>query len=185
MRDESDNTIEQLKALIEEFKKALRESTFETLLEKRALQAVLGQPASCPDCPQVFVSMPYVKELSPVYDDHIKEVARQLGLTIGTAKDIFPHGQIMSAVWAGIHAADVVIADCTGCNSNVMYEIGLSHAIGKTTILISQSIADVPSDFRHFKVIDYQFTPRGMAKFQLELKESILHARRRDKGGAE
>jgi len=55
-----------------------------------------------------------------------------------------------------IASADIVIADCTGNNPNVLYELGLAHALGKETILITQDSMDgVPSDIKLFEFIKY------------------------------
>jgi len=52
--------------------------------------------------------------------------------------------------------ADVIIADCSGRNPNVFYELGIAHAHSKKVILITnESIRDAPSDVRHFEFIHY------------------------------
>ena len=79
----------------------------------------------------------------------------------------------MKDVWSAIHAAQVIVADCTGRNPNVFYEIGLAHAIGRHTVLISQSIDDIPFDLRHLRIIAYEYTPRGMKAFANTLVETI------------
>jgi hypothetical protein len=86
----------------------------------------------------------------------------------------------MGDVWSAINAAIFLIADCTGRNPNVFYEIGIAHAIGKQTILISQTIDDVPFDLRHLRIVVYEYTPRGMMVFEEALGKSIdsLQARR-------
>jgi hypothetical protein len=87
--------------------------------------------------------MPFTSELGPIYEDHIKKVIVDLRLTVGRADDFFSAGSIVQEVWSAIKAASIIIADCTGRNPNVFYEIGISHTIGKDTILITQSIDDV------------------------------------------
>ena len=47
-----------------------------------------------------------------------------------------------------------VIADSSGRNLNVFYEIGLAHAIGVPVILITRSSDDVPFDLRHRREIN-------------------------------
>jgi len=55
-----------------------------------------------------------------------------------------------------IRAADVIIANCSGRNPNVLYELGMAHAFGKKFILLScDPIESVPTDIRHFEVIRY------------------------------
>ena len=54
----------------------------------------------------------------------------------------------MNIISEMIWRADSIIADITGKNANVFYELGYSHAIGKNTILIAQCPEDVPFDRR-------------------------------------
>lgn len=136
--------------------------------------AILGIPVERDDWPEVFVVMPFTAELKAVYDDHISRVISKLRLRIGRGDDVFGAGSIMKDIWSAIHAAQVVVADCTGRNANVFYEIGLAHAIGKDTILISQSLDDIPFDLRHLRIILYKYTPPGMDAFEKALKAAIL-----------
>ena len=71
------------------------------------------------------------------------------------ADDVYRSGSIMSDIWQFTRKADVVLADVTGRNGNVLYELGLAHAAGKPTILISESINDVPFDLRGLRVLLY------------------------------
>lgn len=121
----------------------------------------------------IFVLMPFAEDLKPVYDDHIRAVTSRLDLPVARADDFFTNGSIMADIWSGINQATIVIADCTRRNPNVFYEIGLAHAIGKSTILITQSLDDVPFDLRHLRVIVYEFSPRGMKKFEEALENTI------------
>ena len=46
----------------------------------------------------------------------------------------------------------------TGANANVLYELGLCHAINRRVVMITQRIEDVPSDLRHINLISYDTT---------------------------
>lgn len=135
--------------------------------------SIFGDPTQSKDWPQIFVLMPFAQQIEPVYDDHIKKVAGDLGMTVGRADDFFSTGQIVLDIWSAINAASTVIADCTGRNPNVFYEVGLAHAVGKNTILISQSLDDVPFDLRHLRVTIYKYTPPGMKDFELSLRKTL------------
>lgn len=128
----------------------------------------------------VFVIMPFSKELQPIYDDHIKKVAQDLSLTIARADDFFTADSVMSDVWEAICNARVIIADCTDRNPNVFYEIGLAHVLGKPVIFITQSAADVPFDVRHIRYIEYQYTPRGMTEFEQTLTKTLQNTMYKD-----
>src|SRR5215471_6685159 len=97
--------------------------------------------------------MPFSSELRPVYDDHIKNVMQEVNLECNRADDIFSNGVIIEEVWKNINEARIIIADLTGKNPNVFYEVGIAHTLGKEVILITQSIDDIPFDLRHLRCI--------------------------------
>jgi nucleoside 2-deoxyribosyltransferase len=55
-----------------------------------------------------------------------------------------------------IRKADVIIADCTGRNPNVFYELGIAHAHEKNVILITKDpVSEAPTDVRHLEFVHY------------------------------
>ena len=125
-----------------------------------------------------FVLMPFRDELLPVYEDHIAPTVRRLGLQCLRADGIFSNRPIMDDVLESVKRASVVISDLTDGNPNVFYETGICHALGKRVILISQE-REIPFDLRHLRQIRYGFTPRGMKKFEENLRltlETVLLA---------
>jgi len=123
----------------------------------------------------VFVLMPFRESLRPVFSDHILKVCQELGLNCKRADDIFRNTSIIEDIWEAINTARVIIADLTGKNANVYYEIGMAHTIGKSVILLTQAIEDVPFDLRHLRHIQYEYTPRGMQSFEERLKSTIVN----------
>jgi hypothetical protein len=134
---------------------------------------VFGKPSKDEGAYDLFVLMPFDPTLKPVYDDHIKAVAEKQALTIARADDFFTADAIMRDVWRAINNAKLIIADCTGKNPNVFYEIGIAHTLGKSVILLAQDIEDIPFDLRHFRSILYDYTPRGMTQFEDRLSKTI------------
>jgi hypothetical protein len=58
-----------------------------------------------------------------------------------------------------VEKADVLIADCSGRNANVFYELGMAHSLGKKVILITKdAIEEAPVDIRHYEFIRYELT---------------------------
>jgi hypothetical protein len=53
--------------------------------------------------------------------------------------EIFGTGKIIDQIWNGIHAARVLVAELTGRNPNVLYELGLAHALRKPVVLVSSN----------------------------------------------
>lgn len=126
------------------------------------------------DWPKVFVVMPFRDELLPVYTDHIVPIAQSMRMTIGRGDDVFSTTQVTHDIWRSIQNSSVVIADCTGRNANVFYEIGLAHAIGREVILISQSRDDIPFDLLHLRHIIYRYEPRAIKAFEQSLGKLLM-----------
>lgn len=71
------------------------------------------------------------------------------------AGDLDNQQSILQDIVIGIGNADVIIADVTGLNPNVFYELGLCHALDKKVILITQDISELPFDIRSYRVDEY------------------------------
>jgi hypothetical protein len=120
-----------------------------------------------------FVLMPFKADLQPVYSDHIKKVVEDQHLMCQRGDDIFSNSAIIEDIWESINRARIIIADLTGKNPNVFYEVGIAHVLGKQVVLITQSIDDIPFDLRHLRNIIYEYTPRGMTQFEANLKNTV------------
>jgi hypothetical protein len=98
------------------------------------------------------------------------------GLICERADDIYSAGIVIDEVWRKLCEAQIVIADATGKNANVFYEMGLAHAIGKEVVILVQTISDIPFDLQHRRVILYR--PDRLDKLRLELARTIERLRR-------
>ena len=54
-----------------------------------------------------------------------------------------------------VQDADVVVADLTGGNPNVIYEVGLSHALRKPVLLLAQDFEATPAVLLHHLILKY------------------------------
>lgn len=130
----------------------------------------------------VFVLMPFGGNLDAVYREHIIPVVRGHSLSIARADDLFTNHAIMDDIWTSILRSRIVVADCTGRNPNVFYELGVAHTVGKPVILLTQSTQDVPFDISHIRYIKYQYTPPGMVQFEEKLSNTLKSMLVRDPG---
>lgn len=69
-------------------------------------------------------------------------------------EQIFVEG-MLDRIFNQINKADVIVADMTGKNPNVFYEVGYAHALNKVVLLITQSADDIPFDLKHRQHIVY------------------------------
>jgi len=69
--------------------------------------------------------------------------------------DVFTPTDILVDIWQSINGADFVIADITGRNPNVLYELGVAHTLAKPVLIISRHAADIPIDLSTRRIILY------------------------------
>ena len=128
----------------------------------------------------VFVVMPFgLEDLQVVYEDYVKPtIEGQCYLRCIRGDDMFGSEVIMDDIIAAISNAEIVVADLTGQNANVFYEVGIAH-VGKPVLLLAQSVDDVPFDLRHRRVLIYDYSPHGCKRLEQRLKDHILDMHKR------
>ena len=74
-----------------------------------------------------------------------------------------------------IYKADVVIADLTGLNPNVMYELGIAHTFNKKTIIITKDdLSKLPFDLKQYRAKDYSIHFKKFAELIEYLKVNMV-----------
>jgi hypothetical protein len=102
-----------------------------------------------------FVIMPFVEQLHYFYLALKYHVEQSFNLVCERADEQTLTVPLLDKIRDFIVEADVVIADLTGRNANVFYELGIAHTFGKPVILITSDDQGPPSDVRHFEYIRY------------------------------
>lgn len=99
--------------------------------------------------------MPFGGWLDDYYRDIYCPAIDAAGLEPHRADDLFRPSTIVNDIWAYTKKARLVLADLSGKNPNVFYELGLAHALAKPAILVAESMDDVPFDLRALRVLVY------------------------------
>jgi hypothetical protein len=137
-------------------------------------ELVFGRPAKGRQFQNdVFVIMPFAEPFAPVYTDVIKPLAAELKLTVLRGDELSSsRGSVMEEVWSALNACRFVIAEITGGNDNVFYELGVAHTLNKPAILITQSATPegVPFDIRHLRYLRYENSKTGNALLRTDLQ---------------
>jgi hypothetical protein len=106
--------------------------------------------------PKAFVIMPFDPEFNSIYEQLIKPSLEEAGYFVARADDFQDQQNILSDIVRGITTAQLVVADLTSNNPNIFYELGLCHGLRVPTILLAQSIDEVPFDLRSYKIQIYE-----------------------------
>jgi hypothetical protein len=102
-----------------------------------------------------FVIMPFHALYEAEYEQVIKPAIEESGLSCIRGDEIFQRQAVIQDIWRAVRTSRVVVAELSGRNPNVMYEIGLAHALSKPIIMITRNEDDVPFDLRSLRYIFY------------------------------
>lgn len=122
-----------------------------------------------------FVLMPFSNEFDDVYKFGIKETANELGIRAERVDEQLYSEGMLSRIYSQIDEADIIIADMTGRNSNVFYEVGYAHAKNKLCLHLTQETSDIPFDLQHQRHIVYG---RSISQLKEKLSENLLWAKK-------
>lgn len=125
-----------------------------------------------------FILMPY----GQWHDKYFKEIyvsaTKEAGFEPVRADEVFSAGSVIEQIWNQIRKSKVMLADLTGKNPNVFYELGLAHAIQKPVVLVSATIDDVPFDLRHLRTVIYDNRePNWGEKLKKEITAYLKNSR--------
>ena len=110
--------------------------------------------------PTVFHVMPF----SEPWSNKIRDAARATCTAHGYAYrrgDEADEGRIIQAIWDDICGAHVVLVDLTGLNLNVLVELGMAHALGRTVLAVRRAglKEPLPRNIEKLRVLDYDGAP--------------------------
>ncbi|MBO6660613.1 MAG: hypothetical protein JJ909_00275 [Roseivirga sp.] len=102
-----------------------------------------------------FVVMPFNSLYQTQYEKIIKPSLEELNIKCIRGDEIYSKQRIVDDIWKSIRNCRFVLAELSGKNPNVMYEVGLAHAIGKPVIIITRNSDDVPFDLKALRYLFY------------------------------
>jgi hypothetical protein len=124
--------------------------------------------------PRCFIAMKIDGHPLPLTYESISKVLERYNYTpIRVDLESFV-GSIIDAIWDAIRNSEFVIADITGYNPNVFYELGIAHTFGKPTIIFIYNQYgcvpdDIPFDIRVQRILPYGTNQ----SLELQLDEQI------------
>ena len=122
---------------------------------------------------QVFVLMPFCEEWSDrIWERHLKRIIVDFGLKIKRADDLYGPN-ILADILTGIYESRIILADITSKNPNVMYELGLCHALNKDVVILTQNLDDIPFDLKTSRCLLYKDNSDGYDRLENQLPKFL------------
>lgn len=140
---------------------------------------------------QCFVVMGYGKktdyklsrvlDLDFIYNNLIKPVLSSIDQIESRRGDEVSGSEIIdTSMFELLLSADIVVADITTLNPNAIYELGIRHALKPySTIILSLDKEELPFDFNHNRILQYQLkdlhNSNLLRKKKEEFKKLVEH----------
>ncbi len=105
----------------------------------------------------------------------VRKVLEPMGYQVQRADDIEDLGQITHQIIERLLDDDLVIADLTGLNPNVFYELAVRHAARKPVITLMTEGQAIPFDLKDVRTIFYDLhSPDSLEAAQQGLSQKVL-----------
>lgn len=111
------------------------------------------------DSKDVFVLMPFDTQFQTLYYNVIKPVVESLGYSISKADENLSIGPVIEQIQQSIRDALLIVADVSGKNANVFYELGYAHGLKQNVLIMTTNGDDVPFDISHIRHFQYSYDP--------------------------
>jgi hypothetical protein len=122
-----------------------------------------------------FVLMEFKPPYTDIFDHLIKPTVELEGFRCIKSNDIFSMTSVIEDIWANINKATLVIAEISGNNPNVMYELGICHTVGKNVMMITQNPDKIPFNFRHMRCYPYSNDIPGGDELKKNIRSILGH----------
>ncbi len=104
-------------------------------------------------------------DLDKTFKNIVQPAFKEMGFDCFRALEKNTTGSIDKVMYHWIYKADIVVADISTLNPNVMYELGVRHALKPySTIIISESqqMKELPFDINHNVILKYEHLGKGI-----------------------
>ncbi|MCK9419820.1 MAG: hypothetical protein M0R70_10630 [Nitrospirae bacterium] len=124
----------------------------------------------------VFMVIPFSDEVAmSAYQHSTKPTVESFGFRIQRADEIFSANPVFDDIITAVEQSSIVIVDISGRNANCFYELGVAHTLkrNRTIMITHDEYSDIPFDVAHFRILKYENTIEGKAKYEENLKKTL------------
>lgn len=111
-----------------------------------------------------------------VYEAAIRPVLEQFGYEIFYPRDMPAVGSITDQILRHIQEDEMVVANLTGLNPNVMYELAVRHSFRLPVVTIAERGTVLPFDLSGDRVVFYDDDMHGVGLFRPPLEAALRAA---------
>ena len=116
-----------------------------------------------------FIVMPFRDELQQTYEI-IRQALIELGWDVKRADEVTFPRLITNLILKEIITSDLVVADLTGHDPNVFFEVGVTQTVGNDLLMITQG-HEIPFDIKNEQAVFYKTDVQSLQDLKQKLKK--------------
>ncbi|MBA7663212.1 hypothetical protein ES703_71251 [subsurface metagenome] len=121
----------------------------------------------------VFLLTPFNKQSRESFDITV-DVCRSIGMRCLRGDEQYVSGELLPHIIRLVAKSRLIIANIQGRNPNVLYELGIAHAMDKPTILLTKSPVKAPIDIRAKHLVIYTDEKSLREELQMALSKALV-----------
>lgn len=110
-----------------------------------------------------------------LWESIVKPACEELGYTVLRADLVVGTGSITQDILTALIESELVIADISNSNPNVMYELGVRHTLAKPVVVLTADPSSIPFDIASYRTIVYNLDSLKDARFTSEAIKLVIN----------
>ena len=117
--------------------------------------------------------MPEDPAFRRVLEVAVAPAMRKNELNLGVIEIVFDSGSSLREVCQRVLSAEVIVADVSTVNADLMYALGLCHGLGRCPILLVAEPANLPFNLAALRCVEYVKSDEGLRALRQQLTRAI------------
>lgn len=144
-----------------------------SLYERQLIEAAFASRDPPPPQGMALVLSPHLAELRNVRDAAIWSALSSCGFRRLKGPAAFDSASWLADVVRWLEGAQIIVADLTGRNPDILYAVGLAHGLGRCPLLIAQDPDELPFQLQQLRCIRYRDNVDGWWDLREELSRAV------------
>jgi hypothetical protein len=101
----------------------------------------------------------------------IEPACTAAGAYVERVSDPLDDDSVLQRIHNQLAKADLIVSEMTGRDAAVFYGTGYAHALGKSVVMLTRNVDDIPFDLMHYPHIEYD----ALIGLKDDLERRVLH----------
>lgn len=137
--------------------------------ERLQIQSLLQNESVTPERGVGLYLMPDLPDARRTFEVAVIPSLEKNGIDARGAVCVFDSSSNLSEVARWLLRPEIVLADLTWANSDLLYVLGLAHGLGRCPLLLTQRPLDLPFNLGALRWLEYAPTREGLMDLRVHL----------------